>query len=110
MEVYVHAALKCSSKSYLFLKGKQSEELKSASVSEKRLRLVVKFAGCPQKQGLCDGCVVKELWWLCLVEQKGELGGLAARQVCSLPEEQERAPLDAGKPAKRVWFGCSDVD
>lgn len=53
---------------------------------------------------------MKELWWLCLVEQKGELGGLAARQVCSLPEEQERAPLDAGKPAKRVWFGCSDVD
>jgi len=33
-------------------------------------------------QGLCDGCGVKELWWLCLVEQKGELGSLAGGVPC----------------------------
>ena len=109
LEVYVNAALKSSSRASFFLKGKRPEKLKLAPpVSEEGLRLNIKL-GCPQKQGLCNGCVVKELWWLCLVEQKGELGGLAGWQVCALPEEQERVPLDAGKPAKRVWFDCSDV-
>ena len=48
--------------------------------------------------------------WLCLVQQKGELGGLVGWQVFALPEEQEQVPLRAGKPAKRVQFDCSDVD
>lgn len=41
---------------------------------------MIKLLGCPQKQELCDGCVVKASWWLHLLKQKRELGVLAGQQ------------------------------